>query len=100
MTAFEIQKMAAADIDAAVDLLYSRGWDERRSFLELMLATPNCRPLVGVRDGAIIATGQGVVNGWTRAFETPRMLQRPRPRLGSDAHLEPSRLRLRLRSAR
>lgn len=63
MSEFEIREMTEADIDAAVELRHSGGWDERRSSLELTLATANCRPLVGVRDGAIVATGQGVVNG-------------------------------------
>lgn len=63
MTAFEIRDMTAADIGPAVELLHSGGWDDRRPFLELMLATPNCQPLVGTMDGSVVATGQGVVNG-------------------------------------
>ena len=63
MTALEIRDMTGADVEAAVALLHSGGWDERRPFLELMLATPSCRPLVGTLDGRIVATGQGVVNG-------------------------------------
>jgi GNAT superfamily N-acetyltransferase len=55
--------MAAADIDAAVVLYRSGGWGERGPFLEKLLANPSCQPLVGMRDGAIVATGLATVNG-------------------------------------
>jgi GNAT superfamily N-acetyltransferase len=63
MAAFLIREMTGADVDSAVELLHTGGWDQRRPFLELMLATSNCHPLVGTIDGNVVATGQGVANG-------------------------------------
>ena len=63
MTEMDIRDMAAADIDAAVQLYRSGGWGERRSFLEKLLASPCCQSLAGVRDGALVATGLATVNG-------------------------------------
>ena len=63
MTDLQIRDLTAGDIDAAVALYRSGGWGERRSFLERILANPNCQSLAGVRDGAIVATGLATVNG-------------------------------------
>jgi hypothetical protein len=63
MTAFEIRDMTTADIDDAVRLYRSGGWDHERLFLERVLANPACRPLVGVCDGAVTATGLAAING-------------------------------------
>jgi len=59
----EIRGMTAADIDAAVALYRSGGWDERRSFLQTLLANPACHPLVGLHAGAVAATGLATING-------------------------------------
>ena len=63
MSDFLIREMTGADVEPAVELLNSGGWIERRSFLELMLATAGCRPVVGTVDGKVVATGQGMANG-------------------------------------
>jgi GNAT superfamily N-acetyltransferase len=63
MIKLEIRDMTAGDIDAAVALYRSGGWDERRSFLETVLANPACHSLIGVSDGALVATGLATVNG-------------------------------------
>jgi GNAT superfamily N-acetyltransferase len=63
MADLDIRDMAPADIDAAVTLYESGGWEERRSYLETVLAAPSCRPLVGTLDGAVVATGMGTING-------------------------------------
>ncbi|HEX7491096.1 MAG TPA: GNAT family N-acetyltransferase [Candidatus Limnocylindrales bacterium] len=63
MAHLEIRDMVRTDIDAVVTLYNSGGWEERRSFLETVLANPSCRPVVGMVDGAIVATGMATVNG-------------------------------------
>lgn len=63
MTAFEIRPMTPADIDSAAALYRSGGWDHERPFIEKLLANPVCRSLVGVRDGAVVATGLAALNG-------------------------------------
>jgi ribosomal protein S18 acetylase RimI-like enzyme len=63
MTELQIRDVTVEDIDAAVGLYRSGGWGERRSFLERILANPNCQFLAGVRDGAFVATGLATVNG-------------------------------------
>ena len=63
MTSFQIREMTGGDVVAAVELLHSGGWGERRELLQLTLATSNCHPLVGTIEGRVVATGQGVVNG-------------------------------------
>jgi GNAT superfamily N-acetyltransferase len=63
MTELQIREMTVADVDAAVALYRSGGWGERRSFLEKTIANGCCQLLVGVRDGAIVATGLATVNG-------------------------------------
>jgi GNAT superfamily N-acetyltransferase len=63
MAELDIRDMTAHDVDAAVALYRSGGWEERRSFLEKLLVNPSCQSLVGVRDGAVVATGLATVNG-------------------------------------
>jgi GNAT superfamily N-acetyltransferase len=63
MADLDIRDLAPADIDAAVALYESGGWEERRSFLETVMANPSCQPLVGVLDGVVVATGMGTING-------------------------------------
>ena len=63
MTDFRIRAMTAADLDAVSALYQSGGWDARRSFLVRFLANEACQSLVGVRNGAVVATGMATVNG-------------------------------------
>jgi GNAT superfamily N-acetyltransferase len=63
MTQLEIRDMTAADVDATVAMLQSGGWNERRSFLETLLANPSCRQLVGFHDGRLAATGMATLDG-------------------------------------
>jgi GNAT superfamily N-acetyltransferase len=79
MTEFQIRDMTPADIDPAVALYRSGGWDERRPFLDKILANPSCRSLVGVRDGAVVATGIATVNGpvgWVGSIFVEQSLRR------------------------
>ncbi len=71
MTNFEIRAMTAADVDAAVALARAQGWRDRRRFYEFVLRTSTCRPLVGVFEGRVVATGLGTVSlpvGWIGAI--------------------------------
>jgi GNAT superfamily N-acetyltransferase len=63
MTELQIRDLTADDIDAAVAMYKAGGWEERRSFLETVMANPSCQPLVGLLDGAVVATGMATVNG-------------------------------------
>ncbi len=63
MAELEIRDMTAADVDAAAALYRSGGWEERRSFLQTLLANPACQQLVGLHDGAVAATGLATTNG-------------------------------------
>ncbi|HEU6439819.1 MAG TPA: GNAT family N-acetyltransferase, partial [Terriglobales bacterium] len=63
MTSLEIRDMTAADIEPAGAMYKAGGWGERREFLEWVLANPATQPLVGVRDGSVVATGMATVNG-------------------------------------
>ena len=63
MTELQIRDMTIDDIDGAAGLYRSGGWNERRAFLETVLANPSCQPLVGVHDGVVVATGTATVNG-------------------------------------
>jgi GNAT superfamily N-acetyltransferase len=60
---FRIRDMTAADIDAAVAMYTSAGWGREPAFFQALLANPACRPLVGVVDGAVAATGMATING-------------------------------------
>jgi len=63
MTQLEIRDMTAADINAAVAMLQSGGWTERRSYLEALLVNPCCRQLVGFHEGRLAATGMATFDG-------------------------------------
>ena len=63
MTQLEIRDMTAADTDAAFAMLQSGGWNERRSYLEALLANPCCRQLVGFHEGRLAATGMATFAG-------------------------------------
>ena len=63
MNQLQIRDMTAADVDAAAALYRSGGWGERRPFLEKLLKCPSCQLMVGIRDGAVVATGLATVNG-------------------------------------
>ncbi len=63
MIELQIRDMTADDIDATVALYQSGGWNERRPFLEALLANPTCQYLAGVSDGAVVGTGLATVNG-------------------------------------
>src|SRR5664280_192366 len=60
---FEIRDMTPADIDPAVAMYGAGGWGERREYLEWELANPAIQILVGLRDGAVVATGMATING-------------------------------------
>jgi GNAT superfamily N-acetyltransferase len=60
---FEMRAMTAGDIDAAVTMYKAGGWGERREFLQWVLANPSTRPLVGVRNGSVVATGMATISG-------------------------------------
>jgi GNAT superfamily N-acetyltransferase len=64
MIGLEIRDMTAGDVDAAIALYRTSGWhDNRRSFLETLLANPTCQALVGIVDGSVVATGLATING-------------------------------------
>lgn len=63
MITFEIRAMTGADIDAAVAMYKAGGWGERREFLEWVLGNASTQPLVGVRNGSVVATGMSTING-------------------------------------
>jgi GNAT superfamily N-acetyltransferase len=63
VTDLEIRPMTAADIEAAVAMYQAGEWGERREYLEWQLASPHMRLLVGVCDGAVVATGLAAING-------------------------------------
>jgi GNAT superfamily N-acetyltransferase len=60
---FELRDLTPADVDAAVALATAQGWRDRRRFYEFVLRTPACRPLAGVVDGRLIATGLATASG-------------------------------------
>jgi GNAT superfamily N-acetyltransferase len=63
VTVLEIRDMTAADIEPAVAMYKAGGWGERSEFLQWVLANPATQPLVGVRDGFVVATGMATING-------------------------------------
>ena len=63
MTDLEIRPMTAADVEAAAAVYRAGGWGERRDMLEWVLANPTIRPLVGLADGAVVATAMATING-------------------------------------
>jgi GNAT superfamily N-acetyltransferase len=67
VTDLEIRPMTTTDIEAAAAIYKAGGWGERREYLEWQLASPAMRLLVGVRGGAVVATGMAAINapvGW------------------------------------
>jgi GNAT superfamily N-acetyltransferase len=60
---FELRGLTSGDVDAAAALATAQGWRDRRRFYEFVLRTPACRPLAGVVDGRLIATGLATVSG-------------------------------------
>ena len=79
MTDFQIRAMTDADTDAVAALHTAGGWDARRSFLVRFMANEACQSLVGVRDGAIAATGMATVNGpvgWVGSIFVDERLRR------------------------
>ncbi len=63
MTKLEIRPMTADDVAPAAAMYLADGWGERREYLEWSVADPAIRPLVGVLDGTIVATGMTTING-------------------------------------
>jgi GNAT superfamily N-acetyltransferase len=63
LTQLQIRDMTAADIEPAVAMYKAGGWGERSEFLSWVLANPTTRPLVGLRNGSVVATGMATVNG-------------------------------------
>jgi GNAT superfamily N-acetyltransferase len=59
----EIRPMAAADIDAAVEMIIRGDWGDRRAFFEFAISHAESRPIVAVDDGEIVGTGVGTING-------------------------------------
>ena len=53
MSELEIRDMTTADIDVAAELYRSGGWEDRRGYLETILANPTC------------AVGSGFIGGDT-----------------------------------
>jgi GNAT superfamily N-acetyltransferase len=63
VTDLEIRPLTTADIEAVAAIYKAGGWGERREYLEWQLASPAMRLLVGVRGGAVVATGMAAING-------------------------------------
>jgi len=79
MTDFQIRAMTAADVEGIAALYQAGGWDARRSFLVRFLANEACQALVGVKDGAVAATGMATVNGsvgWVGSIFVDERLRR------------------------
>jgi GNAT superfamily N-acetyltransferase len=58
-----VRPMAAADTEAAAELLRRGDWGERRIFFDWAVARPTLAPLVAERDGEIVGTGVGSAHG-------------------------------------
>jgi GNAT superfamily N-acetyltransferase len=63
MTDLEIRAMTPADVEPAVAMYRAGGWGERREYLEWELANPAIGMLVGLRDGALVATATASIHG-------------------------------------
>jgi GNAT superfamily N-acetyltransferase len=63
MTDFQIRPMTADDIAPAVAMYRAGGWGERERFLRTVLSVDTCRPLVGLADGELVATGMATLDG-------------------------------------
>ena len=60
---FEIRPLQAADVGAAVELARAQGFRDRTRFYEFVMRVPTCRPVVGIADGRLVATGLATANG-------------------------------------
>ena len=58
-----IRPMAAADIEAAADVLVGGGWGDRRAFFRFAVAHPGITPFVAEADERIAGTGIATTNG-------------------------------------
>jgi GNAT superfamily N-acetyltransferase len=78
MTGLQIRDMTAADIEPAVAMYKAGSWGERSEFLQWVLANPVTQPLVGLRNGTVVATGLATVNrsvGWVGSIFVDRMMR-------------------------
>ena len=58
-----IRPMRPADVDAATAIVLAGDWGDRREFFSFVTAHAACRPIVAERDGELVGTGVGTVNG-------------------------------------
>ena len=58
-----IRPMTPDDVREATALVLRGEWGDRREFFRFATRQPACRPLVATRDGAIVGTAVGTVNG-------------------------------------
>jgi GNAT superfamily N-acetyltransferase len=63
MSDLRIRPMTPDDVAPVAAMYLAQGWGERREYLEWSLANPAIQALVGLRRGAIVATGMAAVNG-------------------------------------
>ncbi len=63
MIEFEIRDMTADDLAPVGAMYVAGGRDDRREFFEWVLANPAIQPLVGLRNGSLVATGMATING-------------------------------------
>lgn len=63
MTDIEIRAMTPADVEATNAMYLAGGWGERREMFHWVLANPATHVLVGIVDGAVVATGMATING-------------------------------------
>ena len=63
MNDLQIRPMTPADVAPAAAMYRAGGWGERQEYLSWALANPAITPLVGLLDGAVVATGMATVNG-------------------------------------
>ncbi len=63
MSTTTIRPMRPSDVDEATAVILAADWGDRRVFLTFVTGHDACRPVVAVRDGRIVGTGVGTVNG-------------------------------------
>jgi GNAT superfamily N-acetyltransferase len=63
LTQLLIRDMTGADIEPAVAMYKAGGWGERSEFLQWVVANQATQPLVGLRNGAVVATGMATASG-------------------------------------
>ena len=63
MTVLQIRPMTADDVAPAAAMYLAQGWGERQEYLAWAVANPAIRPLVGLLDGRVVATGMATING-------------------------------------